>query len=609
MSIVLALPVVLATTLPVGVGPAAPWTLERAWALLDGCGSSGSDEAEPVVPEGGRSYEAEFACVHAGKAVLALGDASDRDRLWDLHDALPEASVLRMLILPALLASHVEDAAAVLDGVRATVAFAPRTEEESPQRLELADASAELRSAVALAEAVRGHEWPEPSAPPGERLVYTSNEDRRRFDAAVSRILKGGAGAEEARGLLDRFEYGAGCGGWQSFELARSAARLVLALREGRVDPDAVLAYAMAATEKEQERLRRRLLAAVGIDWEALDVGLFLSAGRTELEPLVRSGSDRAARLLLELATLARRAGDDRNHEIVQTLVVPLAGFVAGNGPCADYRTVSSEDVERDPDAPAIDEGLQLAILDLLHEAVAPTAGLDEATAASHALLRACREESRPAFRAMRQSPFFELRSRGALALRALGEAVEDPVPPPGVAFRLRVDGRDWRGPVRWVLERASGEWAGGSAGGTSGVVHLDRDPFLDAAARVEAVRFEPLAPEGDTWFSARAEVPADLADTTTLAVRTGSLSVSIPSRALATDGPVRGGGLLSIETVDGEGRPEEFVLSVSPTRTLYTWRLQHGTYRASLLLPDGSQWLSPRVEVGARPEAVELVP
>lgn len=600
MPIVLAVPVALALTAPVEA--AAPVTLAQAWAAIEPCRPAPDPvERDPsAVPR----YELEFACLDAAKTVLALGDADDRERLWDLNQAAPQESLFHEFLFPALIASHLEEAATDLEGIRSIEPFAPPPGAASQAGRELADASPELRRAIALAESVRHRESPQSAAPPDERIVYSSPEGRLRLEQVVGRALRGQADADETRRLLDGFEYGFGCGnGAEELEQARSAARFVLALREGRVDVDAVLGSALALREPAQQPLRRRLLAAVGIDWEPLDVGLLLFEDRERLEPLLRAGSDRAAGLLLELATLAM----PHDLELAGALLFPLAGFVTPGGSCAEDLGVSSEDVERDLDAPAIDDGIQQAILDRLHEAVRATASLDEATGASHALMRACRQESRRSFQAMRESPFFELRRRGALALRALGDEVEDPVPPPPVAVRLQVDGRDWSGPVRWVLESKAGERTGEASAGAGGLVHLDRDPFVDPKGRVEAVRLEaPAESAEDTWFSARAAAPSDLRRATLLSVRTGTLTVAIPSRAQGLHGPP---SLWWVEWVDSEGRPDQMVLNVSSTRDRHVFRLQRGSYRVRLQLPDGSQRASRVVQVGARPERIELLP
>jgi hypothetical protein len=352
----------------------------------------------------------------------------------------------------------------------------------------------------------------------------------------------------------------------------------------------------------------RRVLRAAGVEWEPLYLGALASGQLQGVAPLVRAGSDRTARLLIELAGMEEQEST-APAELRRYLLTPMATFVSSDGPCDGYETVSSWDATRDADAPSIDPYVQQAILDRLAQAVQPEVGLDEALDASHALLRLCRAESRDAFHAMLRSPYGDVRERGVLGLRALGEAVADPVPPAPVEIRLLVDGRTWEPPVTWELEGTANHRAGATAD-REGVLRLDRDPFVDPTSPIESVAVgsdELTSPEG-TWFSVRFKPPADLDDRTLLSVRTGSLTVVVPPEVHPSPRGQPGPFLMLFNDPEDREEPVITHLPVRPGRYVFP-HLQYGRYLARVFLPDATVLESPRIEVGERPGTVELEP
>jgi hypothetical protein len=209
----------------------------------------------------------------------------------------------------------------------------------------------------------------------------------------------------------------------------------------------------------------------------------------------------------------------------------------------------------------------------------------------------------------MLRSPYSQVRARGAIGLRALGETVADPVPSPPVAFRVIVDGRPWASPVEWELEGSQRFESGTGSPDRDGVVRLDRDPFLDPTAPVESIRLSAsdFEERGGTWFTFLVKPPSDLDVRTLLDVRTGSLTVVVPSLVAAAPG--QGTAILMVTAPQPDG-DEETILTIPDAHAgrYHFEHLQHGTYVARVLL-GGAVLASPEVEVGTRPQTVELTP
>jgi hypothetical protein len=601
------LPLVLALASTAGAGPER--TLADAWVAFSACEATPGQESEV-------SMERALACHAAARDVLRLGDESDRDRLWDRHSGLPAWETLGSLLFTSLVESYVADSVNGMDdaiAAAATIPVGPVATDDLPAAY-LEQASPELKHALALFLHLWSGAWPQSTVPEGQRIAYQSVDGRRRFDQLVSNFLRGRGSPSEVRTALERFEWGGFCGNGASvFTDSVLATRLIASIREQRLDPHAATAFALGRATVEDGPLagaQRRLLKAAGIDWETLLVGAVASGQGQHIPALAREGSDRAARLLLELVALEDQAPAD--ERMLGDALTPLAGFVTAEGPCDGYATVSSEDAVRDPEAPPVDPHVQLTILDRLEQAVQPGVALTEAQNASHVLLRLCRGESREAFRAMLRSPYSQVRERGVLALRALGETLPDATASAPVAFRLLVDGRPWSGPVSWELEGDQSHHSIGTADG-DGVLRMERDPFLDPVNPVQSVRLSSsLESPGDTWFSLRFRTPADLDARTLLAVRTGSLQVVVPPAA--RPGPAAPeSAFLMLLTDDSDQGPDRLALPIAhmPVRAgRYVFpHLQQGRYQARVYVSDDEVLESRVVEVGDEPRTVELVP
>jgi hypothetical protein len=435
----------------------------------------------------------------------------------------------------------------------------------------------------------------------------------------VAWFLRGRVAATEAVHELSRYEWGGWCGtGSGLLYVPQSKALLLAYLQLGRVDLALAASGGLAAPlfgVQEQTIRWDRLLAVAGIDWERFYLGGVLSGQADLAEPLARRGSDRAARQLAAAVRILEVGAERDANGLSEALLWPLAAFVEPSGSCTEYGTSDSREVQRDREAEPIGADVQADILDLLAEKVGPSAGLREAETASHLSVQLCRPESRPTFREMLRSPYGEVRKKGAIGLRAFGETLADPPPSLPVSFRVVVDGKPAvRRKVEWTLRMGEREQESSSTESNhEGVVRLARDPFLDPRRRVTSVRLgaPDLASATDVWFAASLDAPADLDAVTTVAVRTGSLTVVVPGSLLAGTG--RHAPTLQLLAgiarygADALPLPVSGNLPVVSTRITFP-RLQHGRYQI-WLHRDGDLHASPIVEVGERPATVSERP
>jgi hypothetical protein len=144
-----------------------------------------------------------------------------------------------------------------------------------------------------------------------------------------------------------------------------------------------------------------------------------------------------------------------------------------------------------------------------------------------------------------------------------------------------------------------------------AGIVRLARDPFLDPARPVTWVQLgaPDLVSTQDVWFSVSLHPPADLDAVTTVAVRTGSLTVIIPPSLLAEAGSNHTILRLMAETTryGAKGVSETASSDLPVVSTPVTFpRLQHGRYRAWLDRA-GRLYASPAVDVGESPVTVSV--
>jgi hypothetical protein len=616
---------------------------EAAWIVLEGC----ADDA-PIDPRTANDYQKMFArtlqCGEAARTIVNAGTDADRERLWSVYDGLGDDASIATDVIVALLDWHVERALAGLEE-------SPPRAPEPPQVADLPLPRFLVRAPVELQQAWRAYQavtrndaQPRERRPSEDRISFQENEPA--FRRTVAGFLRQRVSAAEAAREVSRYEWGGWCGTGSEALYGPRSKVLLIAHLEGR-RPDLALAasgglgYRVMGSDDQPVRWDRRLLAASGIDWERFYLGGVLSGEADLANELARHGSDRAARQLLAVAQLVAAAEDDvandtatdRDTEATaaedtameatgedeeqlpdtESLLWPLAAVVDPSGECTAYGTSDSRDVLRDPEASPIAGEVQEDVLELIARNVGPGAGLSEAETASHLLVRLCREESLPAFRAMLESPYEEVRKKGAIGLRAFAEAFSEPRPSRPVAFRVVVDGKPAaQRKVEWSLESKEGDETTSSAeSDRDGLVRIARDPFVDPKNRVTSVRLSApeLAVASDVWFDAGLDTPEDLDAVSTVLVRTGTLSVVVP-RSLMTDAEGRASTLRLLAEVTRYGA-DDFALPISGKLPVASPRisfplLQYGRYQVWLQRGD-TMHASPTVEVGEQPATVTV--
>ncbi|HEY5906916.1 MAG TPA: hypothetical protein VIZ31_02675, partial [Vicinamibacteria bacterium] len=338
----------------------------------------------------------------------------------------------------------------------------------------------------------------------------------------------------------------------------------------------------------------------------AVALGQVLLGWGDTAKDVARHGSARAARLLWQAHSLS--TGEDGPPlEEDEAYLHALAGLVAPTDRCPAYATSSSNDVVRSPDAPLVEADVEAVVLGLLARKVGHDASLSEAETAAHLLLKACRPESLPAFRRMARSPYARVREPGALALRALGERPPPTRSNPPVVVQVAVNASPLDGRVSYKLSRSSdemyAEWESSTAEARSGVLHLDRDPFLDRKTVVKTVTVgsESMTRPDDLWFSATLPRPRDLDATLRVDVETQALTLVCPQAETMPLTII----LEAEQKLWGEPTftPILYGLTLGPGPTSVAFpRLQRGRYQWRVVGPEGEVWESDELSLGHKP-------
>ncbi len=518
---------------------------------------------------------------------------------------------LQAALVKGLLTARVADRLADLPQAVSGAAPSSRTPLELPKAL--ADAVPELQDAWRLHQALDAAYLDlVRAADRDEKNGLSFFEHRSEFDAAIVGLLRGEVSAAQAIAVLTRFRWGGGCGfGSQVLNDPRNLALLLALLGTGdRHAAAGALLRVRVAGAPPPARLKegwdREALGRLGFDWEAVALGQVLLGWGDTAKDVARHGSARAARLLWQAHSLS--TGDEGPPlEEDEAYLHALAALVAPTNRCSAYATSSSNDVVRSPDAPLVEADVEAEVLGLLARKVGHDASLSEAETAAHLLLKACRPESLPAFRRMARSPYARVREPGALALRALGERPPPARSNPPVVVQVAVNASPLHGRVNYELSRSSHEVYAGSASSTaearSGVLHLDRDPFLDRKAVVKTVTVgsESMTRPDDLWFSATLPRPRDLDATLRVDVETQALTLVCPQ---AETMPLT----ITLEAEQETWGERTFTpilygvtLGPGPASVAFP-RLQRGRYRWMVVGPEGEVWQSDELSLGRKP-------
>jgi hypothetical protein len=595
-----------------------PKSPDDAWPVVLGC----TDDPQ-LDPEADVDFEQAWPrmrqCGEAAREIVSLGNDDDRERLWSVFDELPEASPWRGDVIDAFLDWHLHNSLARLAGEPVAARTPPPVSDaELPEFLQAAPR--DLQDAWRLYD-VLGRAYAKMRDQHGSNEAITFQSNQPVFQRAIADFLRGRTSVAQTVRDVSRFEWGGWCGTGSGMLYAPQSKTLLIAFLQLGQYEQALAASAGLETwsfgnEQAVVRWDRRLLAAAGIDWEPVYIGGVVAGEAALAETLASHGSEGGARQLLSAALALDEAVANRREgapDYGDQLLWPLAALVESSGSCPGEATLNSREVQRAADAPPVGGDVQEGVLELLAEKVGPGAALPEADAASHLLLQRCRPESRAAFRAMLRSPYGQLRQRGAIGLRGLGETVAEPFPARPVAFRLIVNGKPAaQRKVEWTLLKGEGGRESSTADtDRDGILRLERDPFMDPRNRITSVLLTApnLTSATDAWFAVSLDRPADLDAGTTASIRTGSLTVLIPESLAGSAGRRPLTLQLVAETVRygpvSRPLPISRELSIVSPRITFP-HLQRGRYQAWLHGPGGLH-MSPEAEVGERPATVAI--
>lgn len=507
------------------------------WPLLDRCreelGRSRENETESTPSD----HRNEFVCHTLGERLAATVDADERERVLSVFDSLPLDDGLRQPLLDGLLTAKLREVLRQLAPAIASVSL-PEPPPKLPKRLEAApsDLQRSWQLQRSLVEAYQG------LLKSTQRAGAVSVQNHgSQFEDALRDSLRAGAPADRTIAEMGLFAWGGWCGtGSGGFVRAQGRA-LMLALSAAgaqRAAAGALLASGGSRADDATlpEGWDRRLLAAMGVDWEEVFLGRVLDLDSSPAEDLARHGSDRSLRLLFAARGLQGYDEESPRLEEQDWYAHALGGIVTPTDNCSDYATRSSLDVERSTDAEPVAPDLQADVLDFLATRVGRGSGQNEAEMAAHVLVRLCRSESLPAFRIMARSSYSKVREAGALALRSLGEPAPKVRPTPPIVVQVTVNGQHPSGlKLHWSLGRSrSGGWTTReetATTATEGTLRLDRDPFLDPKEPVDRITLGTpnLGSAQDTWFEVTRPRPANLERPLVFHVETQALTVSCP--------------------------------------------------------------------------------
>jgi hypothetical protein len=580
---------------------------EALWEAFEGCRRRTADEGSLVDPPSEAHYRQLWRCARVAEALAEAAPASDRDRLVRVLETLTASDPSHDGLLRGLLSARLRDALESWEPARNDAIPSPPSWPELPERL--AGLAPELQQAWQLQEALaRGH---------GERLEAIQRRGEVQFfgavpafEATILEVVQGGADLGTVVDDVGRYVWGGTCG-MGSERLYRPQSQVALLAFLARGDRLAAAGAVLALGFRGPSMSRalppgweRQALRKLGFDWEAIFLGRMLDGDTEALSELARHGSSRAGRLLLEA-----RAARDQGEEPLggqDAYLHAVGALVPRTGHCDDHASSSSGDIERSPEAEPVGSDVEAEALDLLASQVGPSSGQGSAETAAHLLVRACRPESLPAFRAMAHSPYTRVREAGALARRSLGEEAPEVRPNPPVVVPVVVDGTPLSGHrLQWTLSgRRSDDfsWLSDSVVAEDGQARLERDPFLDPARDVGRLTLATgtVQEPGDLWFAASQVRPHDLDRPSEVAVRTQALTLHCPE-AERTD--LR----LALWSRSGDDEPHEDAVTsgmkLLSARTTFS-RLQRGRYQLSLFGREG-HWESEEIELEGDPVSV----
>ena len=360
--------------------------------------------------------------------------------------------------------------------------------------------------------------------------------------------------------------------------------------------------------------------------------------GSPKLEDLARFGSEKAGRLLLDMAV-------EKNISEQADYLRVLAGAIDARGDLLGRTNRDGTITIRwfggrywgQPATNSFSAELKKQLLDVLEAKLQPDANVETATLVCQLFSELGRRETAPALRRAMELPYAKVREIASHALTDMGETVPPVTRLDPVVFRLLGNGR----PLTNMPVVCEVRMAGGRATSRNdvtdgeGLLRLEHDWFADTRYTVTNVVIIPERSRSTnlTWFEVKTPPPANLALAANLrGISAGSaMTLSSLNSAAVTDlrvtlAPVRvairtsapedffrGEQMslsLRVERDSGYGKhfdgTSSAVLRVPFTNQLVFPALQPGRYELKLLLPGAALWTGEFVvtERGATVEA-----
>jgi hypothetical protein len=464
-------------------------------------------------------------------------------KLVGMYVRLDAAAFNKQSLLPPLAT------ALILEHLR-TRADWPRVEMppiESDMPAELRDASPDLIEAWQLYKrAVQPFERVFRRADRGSKgISFQTNE--RSFSRLIDDVLT--KRGEHLAEQLAEFEWSGWCGtGSDSLREPQSLGTFIALLNDDRI-AEAVGAAIYVEGDRllisadQRHNARVEFLKRCGLDWEMIFAGTQLvselerSRGggpNSCLSELAAFGSDRAARLIMEMA---RRS--ERNYRA--TYAQALVTFIPGDTENISGGGRFTNNLVRHPDM-RISAETMAQVLSALRDFAKPDAPSDVVEAALVGFARAKSPETKPTLRPLLKHPSPEVTETAAQILRSLGETVAPSRVEP-VRFQISINGAPApaKTEVHYQIEFGNhGSVSSSRRTDADGTIELERKYFVDAERQATSVAFSGERgkhPTEEPYYLVALPVPANLDEITPVDVRLSAIELRIErSEAPAPD-------------------------------------------------------------------------
>jgi hypothetical protein len=583
-----------------------PVPLADLWLIMDRLERDRLQMPESFSASDARHVARSLRCGYVAQMICRHGGADDFKRLLKLADQLPADSWERRRILQALIDFAIKDEVDSLLKANGRIKInLPGFTGRLPD-----GAQPDLSEAARLYNAVKAIR---PITSPAARTNgWIGVEANWGLFCDVLTDLLYRRGTETSQ-KISQFEWGSWCGtGSDQLYGPKNRALFLALLRERRFD-QALNALMLPSDRqfltlsflKDDSRWKEGFIELCGIDWEMLYAGSIPSQNAFQLSDEIRvlasHGSERGARLLLQLGKQASVSDRDEYLRAVAALVEPNPPRTHTNANGTITVLLRFGDYTRV--AKPIPPDLQRELLQILQQKLQPGVTARVAETVCRLLSSLGGANSKDALRAALNHPNPRVRELAANALRDLGESAL--IPPRAsltpVRFRLLTNGQPLTGTsLEFSLQKA-GSGSFGSSGQTdeNGVISVPRDDFEDRTSPVKNITFATLRLKAldQACFRVPLVPPDDLTAVTDLKIDLQPLTISLGGE-FAPD-------FLAAEQVHVTCHPERPVSdgiyvdaiaggTVTPFASKIIFSaLQPGRYRVQLRIPGAALWKS----------------